>query len=446
MSRTYGSTVIPGDEITVQAGGTVPVSPGVARSAVIVGGMDTSVGTATPGDAVRVNTTSEAQDLFGDDSELYEQCRLALLNGVTELHAVPVSETTVTTETHPGQSGTLDNAPVFNPDLNGEHSITVTDSGGGTLTVNIVYDDSPSAPIASDEININPSNGAYNADAAPSGANYEFDYDYGDYSSTTMQTAAGTEAREIIVCSENSTVYGNALSEANANDNDFIFQHVTANAQPVPDSDTSANYATNYSDTDDDFRLSLVAPAIGYVDDAETKQVRLCGVVGAKLASLGLGDSGTNESLAGITGLRTDFAPSEAGDLIDAQVLPVLHDSNIYIVKDMTTSTEPKFERVYAIVIADEVAELSHEVSRNFIGELNTEANRFRLDRNHRTFLREMRDDAPPLLDGFNLTVEQNSSNANQVDIEIGVDIVNVIDTIKVDMLVGDVVTNGGLS
>lgn len=450
-SRTYGSTVIPGVETTVDAGGTVPVSPGVDRSATIVGGMDTSAGSATPGDAVTVTTVSQAIDLFGEDSELHEQCRLALLNGVTDLRAVPVTETTVTTETQSTQSGTLDNAPIFDPNFQNEHSITVTDAGGGTLDVNIVYEDTVSAPSATDSININPRSGDYNADAGPDGANYEFDYVYGDYGSTVMQTAAGEETREVIVCHSDSTIVNNALTEVNSNDDNFVFQHVTAITDPRENdendfTETPANYTDNYTDTYDDFRLSVVAPAIGFVDDAETNMVRLSGAVGGYLASRPLGDSATADNISGITGLRTDFAPADASDLVDAQVLPLIQDGAVEVVKDMTTSTEPKFERVFAILIMDEVTELSREVSKRFVGELQTETNRYLLDRSHRTFLREMATDAPPLLDGFNLNVSENSGDSSQTDVEIGIDIVNVMDTIKIDLLVGDVVLNGGAS
>jgi len=42
----------------------------------------------------------------------------------------------------------------------------------------------------------------------------------------------------------------------------------------------------------------------------------------------------------------------------------------------MTTSTEPKFERIYAVEIVDEVTEQSHRINKTFVGGPQTVASR----------------------------------------------------------------------
>lgn len=433
----YGDTTIPSDQIEVLAGGTVAISAAFENSQVIVGGMDTANGTATPGDLVEVSSPSDAQGKFGDGSELHEQAKRAFQNGVSVLHMLPVTETSVTAETHGTQSGTLDNAPIFDPNVQDEHSITVNDTGGGSLDVNIVYESSPSQPTSTDTVNVNPTTGEYSADAAPDGTDYEFDYDYGDYSATALQAAVDESPRMISLCTESETIVNNVATEVNSSATDFDFMHVVSGADV--EADPSA-----YSDSIDERRVSLVSPARGYTDEAETNEVRTVGAIGAYLASLPLGLSSTNDSIGGFTGLRVNHTPSDAGDLIDAQVMPLIDYPPVTIVKDMTTSTEAKFERVYGMQVIDEATEISHLISREFVGEQNTSSQRNLLARSHKNAYIGMEDSTPPLLDDFTVSVSEDGSDPNKTNVTIGLDIVDIMDTIDVTITVGDIIRNEG--
>lgn len=441
---TYGTTTIPSDEITVVSGGTVQVSAAFERSVAIMGGMDTGNGTATDGDVVEVTSPSDAQSKFGDGSELHEACKMAFNNGAGEVWALPVAESTSTSEQQSTQSGTLDNAPLFDTTIHDEHTISVVDTGGTDPSVNIVHETGTLSTPSTDQVNINPTTGEYKADASPTGSNYEFTYDYGDYSSAEIADLVDKETRIVVVLTENESVVNNLATELDNQDDDFVFQHGVAGAAPF--ADTSSLDTSNYSDGVDDMRITLVAPSRGYIDDAETDEHRTASAVGGYLCSLELGLSATNDSIDGLTALRADMTFSEAKDLIDNQVMPLIDYPPVTIIKDMTTSTTTRFERVYSNQIVDEAAELSHEISRIFVGEQNTAANRQQLRRSHRNTYIEMRDDNPPLLDDFSVTVKENSSNDNQVDVEIGLDVVDVMDTIKVTITVGDIIQNGGVS
>jgi hypothetical protein len=197
----------------------------------------------------------------------------------------------------------------------------------------------------------------------------------------------------------------------------------------------------SYSDSFDDRRLIVVAPSRGYTDTAETNEQRTMGTVGGKQAGKPLGDSTTYESLGGFASLRTSFTNSELATLIDNQVYPIKQSGGITVIKDMTTSKDTQFERVYASEIVDEAAEISHQISQQFVGEANTSTNRLALGESHRSSYQEMQDDA--LLDAYHVTVSEGA-NDNEVDVDIGLDVVNVMDIIDVTITVGDVVTNGG--
>jgi hypothetical protein len=434
----FGTTSIPGDSIEVRSGGVVAVGAAFATTVGLVGGMDTANGSATPGEVVEVASSANAASLFGEDSELKQQVDLVFQNGnISTIYAVGVSETSVSAEAAGGQSGTLDNVPVFDPNVQPEHEITAADTSGTDPTVNIVYDSPPQTPGDADTVNVNPVTGEFEFDAAADGS-YEFDYDYGDYTGA-LPGIVDKVPRTLAVLTENTSVANDTLTEVNSAAADFNFIHVQVGAVEVEPS--------SYSDAFDDRRLSVVAPGRAYTDAANTNEVRVLGATAGKQSGLALGDSSTYESLGGFAdiGRTTDerYNNSELGNLIDSQVYPLKQGDRIFVVKDMTTSTDPRFERVYASEIVDEATEISHAINQQFVGELNTEENRFALGESHVTSYQELQED--DLLDAFSVQVSEGA-DPDEVDVEIGLDVVDIMDTIDVTITVGDVILNGGAS
>lgn len=432
---TFGTTDIPSDQITVTSGGTVDASAAISFTLGLVGGMDTGNGSATDdGTVVEVASSSDAAAKFGENSELKELVDLALAqeSPPSEILAAPVEETTVTGESAGGQSGTLDNVPVFDPNVQDEHDIVASDSGGTDPTVNIVYDSPPATPTDADTVNVNPVTGEFDFDSTATGS-YTFDYDYGDYS-TAITNMADRVPRVLFVATENTSVVSSLETEVNDHKSEFEF--ITGMAGILPETT-----ASSYSDSFDNRFISLVASSRAFTDEAETNMVRTGGAVAGKQAGKALGDSTTYESLGGLSSLLTDYTNSQLGTLIDAQVLPVKHGDRIFVVKDMTTSTDAKFERIYGSEIVNEAIEISHTISQEFIGELNTESNRFALGESHISSYDEMKSD--DLLDDATVNVSEGAT-ADEVDVSIGLDVVDVMDLIDVDITVGDVLTFEG--
>lgn len=438
---TYGGTAIPQDQITVLSGGTVSVSVAFENTVGLIGGMDTDEGSATPGEVVQVSSPSDAESKFGEDSELHEQVELAFLNDAGEVYALPVDETTETESFESTSSDSLSDAPVFDPNLHDEEEITAQDtSEGEDVDVEIVYGE-PSEPSESNTINLNPVTGEWEADESSS---YEITYTYGDYGTDALSELVDMSPRIIGVLTENTSVINDLLTEVKDRATDFDFMHVVAGASPVPDPSDTSTYVSDYDDSFDERRLSLVSPARGYRDSAEDNEQRVVGAISGLLASLALGLTSTNKSIGGFASLRADFPESEAGSLIDSEVLPLLDKDGGTIAKDNTTSEDEKFGRVAWMQIIDEVTEASHQVARSYIGDQMTNTTLNNIDRSHRNFLKGMRSSSPRLVEDYTVSVSQNDSEPNQADVDLGIQVVKYVDYVNVTITVGDIIRNEG--
>lgn len=432
MSETYGTIQY---EATVQSGGTTAVSAAFERTGAIVGGMNTAEGSATEGEVQTLTNSNNADTLFGENSDLTRQVRGAFANGVGTLYAIPVTETGTTDTVTATASGVLQNAPVFDPNVHEEHEVTATDTTAATtVDVNIVYDEGAdiATPSEADTINLNPVTGEFEADES---SDYELSYTYGDYTSA-IKKAAELLPRIVGVATAATDLGNDWLTEANTYDTDFGFMHGIIGAMPNADAET-------YDDSFDDRRLSVAAASRGYLDDAETEEAWTIGALVGKQAGKALGDSSTYEPLNGFASLRTSYLNTEIQSLIDKQVMPLKNSGGIKVVKDMTTSTDPQFERLYASEIADEATEISRQISENFTGEKNTEDNRLLLRESHTTSYEEMSDD--DLLEDYFVSVEKGATDF-EVDMTIGLDIIGLMDFIDVEIVIGDVVRNGGVN
>lgn len=441
MALNYGTTSIPGDTYSVEEGGTIRVAAAFTRSVGFVGGMDTENGTATEGEATTVESSSEAASEFGEDSELYAQADLAFENGAIEVVGVPVPETEDTESFSDASNGTLENVPFFNPEIHDDHSIDVEDtSESESVDVNIVYTNGePDTPSDSDTVNLDYITGEWKADESSS---YDFTYTYGDYGTSVLETLVDELPRVSVVLSEHDTPIEDIEDIAQEKAKDLNFTHTFAGVYPWEDADDPAT--DDYENEYDSERLSLLGNPYGYTDDAEEEMTRVHGAVAGEIASLPLGVSSTRNEISGISGLRTDFEPGDAGDLIDEQVIPLIDYPPITIIKDMTTSETQKFERVYAMDVVDEVLELSREINGHYLGEQSDRPTLSNVERSHKNMLKSLTRNDPPLLastDGERPYYVEGSYDENEdIELDLAIEIVGVVDNIDVTLRVGDVV------
>lgn len=438
---TYGNLQIPNTQITTRNAGTVSVSAAFNSSVCLIGGYDAANGSATAGELTEVSDITDAQDKFGDPSELTRQTALAFANGASTVYAVPVAETT-TTENFAGTSGgTLTNVP-FDPNVQPEHEITAEDDGGNTIEVNTEYEYPPTTPSDADTLNLNPVTGEFEADSSDT---YDITYDYGDYSgAVTGSNFLDQDPRftALLVDGERSTTDLLAELESAADSFDSFGRGVFGGEV--------GRSPSAYSDSADDQRL--IASAIPRATSVNDNEIRTAGVIAAKAASASLGQSITYSTVAGIDELLPRFTPYDTGEAKDFinnhQALPLLGIGGTRIVKGITTSTEPKFGRIHKVEIVDEVTELTNITARAYISEPNTPDVRSDLRGSILSFLQDFANDTPPLLSSIDGTkpysVTVTSASDTQIDVAIGIDVLDVMETFDITINVGDVVTSGG--
>jgi len=370
-----------GTTINVRAAGT-NVSVGFNTNVAIVGGYDAASGSATAGNVEYVPDSTSAESLFGIDSELYEAYNLATINGAGEVYAVAVPETSTTESVTASSSMTLSNTPIFDPTVQTEHEITVTDdTDDSDVDVQISYADSLSTPDSGAVVN--PLSGDV---AFASSGDYTVAYDYGDYT-TAIQNAAAKNVRFVHVLSEATSVKNTLITELEEEATDIRFKRGIAGATP----EISSSEISNYSAAADHQRLIEVAPARGNTGDGEQRTVS---AVGGAYASQPLGESLTYDAINGFESLNKEYRPSQARDFTGVTAIA----DTMEIVEGVTTSTDDAFSDVYKVEIVDAVAQGLYQIGRNYAGGPNTQDDRDNLATDAGNLLSGYARQRPPLL------------------------------------------------
>ncbi len=313
---------------------------GTADGLVIVGGYDSSNAASgvNASEVTEIDDPSTAEDEFGD-SELARLAAVAGANGVGTMYGVPVEGTEVTGEDpSSGTSGELANAPIFNPDLHPNYDIT--DQNGNDIFVSY---DPASETIDGTEGYVNPVTGDFNGD---SGTTYSLDYTHGDYT-TAIQAAVDTDARYVLVGTENSSVKSTLVTELGEIAADFDFKRGFVGAEPAID---SAN-VSNYSPAENNWRLVEVAPALATGSDGA---VRTAAAVAGYMTAQPIGPDGSGlyDEIGGLSAVNTEYRASTAKDFDG--VTAVTRTGRLATTE--TTSTESQFRFIHATEVIDEVS------------------------------------------------------------------------------------------
>jgi len=426
VTFTAGTTQIPSDNISVSAANTIAPPSGVTQSVGLVGtadiGSGDTQGTATEGESYRVTNGSH----FGDDSELTRQIDLAFLNGVSVVYAAAFEITSTVETLTTTDTGTLSNIAA-DPNVSITHPITEPSE-----EIVISYDETPSAP--SSGIAVNPISGAI--EASSSG---DYDIEYSNYSyETAIDAVVADEPRIMAVLSEDPEVHTYASSELESKQESFAFSHAVGGVRPLGETESISDYVSSFDTLPTTSnRLGLTAASRGYADTAETEEVRTAGVAASMAAAKSLGESVTADGLAGIFSLRDTFAVDQLGGLLDNDLMPIGEYGGLNIIQDRMTATDEAFSRLYGNEVIDEAVRRTHTVSTDFIGEQSTVTNINNYRRNLRNQYKDLRDDSPPKLDGFNLQISQDVDG--DLSVTLLLDVVDIIDTVDVDAIVGDI-------
>lgn len=439
MAITYDTL---GSTVTVHPTGTV--APGQLNTAVaIVGGYDggDADSSVIEGEPTIVNTGTEADNMFGPNSELARQAELAFANGATAVHGVPAEETETTesfgTSTSTA-SGTLSNAPVFDPNVHPNKDITVQDvTESSSVEVSITYASTPTQPSDTNTVNVNPVNGEWAADAS---SEYEFTYRYGDYDNA-ITAAVGETVRAVGVCTEDPSLKTSLNTELSTAQNNFRFLRGITGSEVEIDVGSTGSY----SPETDDWRMVEVAPSRGTGTDGEARTV---GAILGMVASQPVDVTGsiTYDTVAGFTDLRTKFTPTQAESFERVTAITDEYE----VAEGITTAQEDSFADIYKVEIIDFVVEGIYAHIKNYRGGSNAEPSqrRFKSQLKRTLSSYSVPNAQPPLLasgDGsqpYTVTVGIGSADT-ETDVDIGIDVAPIAKEVTLDVSVGPIQFNG---
>ena len=366
---TIGNTTLPGVQSTIESATSTGVNVGAAAQIGLVGQADLTNGTANANEVKEVSTPVKARSFFGAGSLLAEACVDALTEGAYPVYAVAPERVDVAGEDLSGlgsTSGTLSEAP--GPEDASAYSFTVD---GTDKTAVITHEDPSTKAPAVDEVYVNPVEGTFELDVAPSTSG-SVDYAYFDYDAATdaMYAAQSDKVDLVGVLNENAAAVQYAHSKALLADDQYDFTVIVAGAAArIPD---TATFEATY----DSSRIQLLYPSRNA--DGES-------IIGAYLglrAALGINASPMFKRLQTQKDLAVTLSKGEQEDLVGQKIVPVADESRgARIVEDLTcvaddNAGEQAMSQVLHRLIVDYVTEVTNIASERFIGELHTSAAR----------------------------------------------------------------------
>ena len=462
MVSEFGN--FPGVRITTAGGGITAVTIGEEEKLVLFGAADYGAdgafggtvdsinGEASPESPEQINARQEADLYFGQGSRLAQGMKSARANGanIDFLYAVAPDRVNVSGEIGSADTGTLDNAPMYEDNVTNEEDIVnveVTDDGA-LLDVQFRYDGTPETPTAEETVLINPLTGEYAADAAPD-VEYSFDYKYLDWESvlgaSEVQNLVNEDETAIFAPMTDAdgaalTVDGvvedmredyqlvNIVDGAEPNDNrietvdgDALaddygnYQRTDAGYDPL-------NYDTANQSVDSDYHFRF-AP-VRHIDEKRT----IIPSIGGLFAGNSINDPIYNETLLGISGIEQQFTRTDAENMRDEYVIPVRENGSIRVKDNLSTSSETDWERdFWRRRITDRVVLISKQIGDSIIGKINDEQTRASAERLISSEMRQLANDRliRPNVDdeeepNWFVDVYESTDNPNEVKIDIG--------------------------
>lgn len=438
MTVTYDAT--PGTKVILEAGSIQGIEVGAAEKLVIFGRGDTNNGTAQTNDPTQVTSTGDAENKFGDDSELTRALKLAIGNGANTgyLYGVSTAYQSVNGEAIAGGSGTLGNVPIVE-DL-GEISVQNTTDAQAADNVEFRYDSPPTAPGSANEVHINPLTGEVEAG---DGDDYEVDYKYADWSSAfdsaDMVLNEG-ESGVYVALSDAEDVASTLYSKATSlRDPDYKMVKAFAGAMPNDNSGETPPtpiYDTgNFSDALDSLAGFSIAPAR---QDDTTDTV--LGAVGGLAAGNDLTNPIYNDAITDVdleTGVNDEgrLTHAERTNLRDAHVIPLRAEGSITLDGSLSTDEQQLWEVDFQTLrVVDRCALIVREIGRVIRGQLDNEGTGEIAAEEAQAQLEDLADDGL-LLDNSgdetNLYVREADTEQGTIALDMGVTPVQAVETFE---------------
>lgn len=462
---TYGD--FPGVQVEVASGGITSVAIGGEETLVVFGAAnyendatfqadgeaDSVVDAASAEEPVQINARTEADTYFGSGSELADGLREALTNGanIDFMHGVAPRRLNAE-ETQATQSGTLNNAPLWEEDVSADENIDAVSFNDGTeKTIRFTYDGAPTAPTENDTVAVNPLTGEFTANAAPS-TDFTVQYKYLDWESAFTASAV-----EDIVREDDTAIYA-PLTEADSvsatldelvtdyRSDQYKLVSVISGAEPNANEEVTDDQGA-YVRTDARYDTSDYANANQSVDSdyyfkaAPVRRANssrtVLGGVGGLFAGNDIDNPIYNDQLIGYESLEQSFTKGDEENMRTENIIPIRQAGSIRVKDNISTSTESGWERdFWRRRIVDRVILIAKTIGDNIIGRINDEDTRNAAARMIRAEIREMVSDRllRPNEEGnqrWYVDVYPSSTQSDEVNIDIAVtpyDIVKQVD------------------
>jgi hypothetical protein len=421
-----------GGSVSVSADGFVPASQ-LNTAVAIVGSYDdaNADGSVTEGEATTVQTSTEADNQFGGNSELARQAALSFGNGASEAACVPLPETQSTESYTAASEGQLSETPILDPRVT-TAEVTVTDTSSATdLSVSYVDEDPSSANADTDEALVNPVTGDW---ATDSSSDYDITYTYGDYDAALTE-AVSQSVRYVIVCAEADSVAATALTKVTEQAKNFRFLRAVMGSE----NGLQSGSINSYAPAQEDWRLVEVAPTRG--EDDQGSQ-RTYGAVGGLMAGQPITVEGsiTYDRVNGLVGLAQEYTPLQADDF--TQVTAITDEYEI--AEGVTTSATARIRDIYKGEIIDLVLERLQQRVKNYRGGSNAQTAQRRFRSRIKRGLKALSAPVaqPPLLatgDGgrpFAVSVDTGASDT-EADVDVGIEVAPIAKQVNVGLSVG---------
>lgn len=435
----YGG--FPGVQVTTVGGGITAIEIGSEEKIVLFGRGEG--GSASVNSPTQIQARREADDAFGEDSELSTAMKLALANGanISYLYGVqaemlgagwPIDTVEDTsTETYSGAAAdVLQNFPIVEED----GYLVVEDTIDGVeMSINFVYEDTVPAPTEENSININPITGEW---AADSSSDYDFYYNYLDWSAAF--NAADNVVNEdetglYVALSEAETVAATLSGKVTELREEYQLVNGIAAAQPnatkVLDEGeaTERSYAGfetgSYEDSIDDDAQFLAAPV-----RLERSEKTALGSIAGLFGGSDITEPIYNDTInIGGGDLEEQFNRTDAQNMRGNEVIPLRQAGSVRVKGNLSTSTETDWERdFWRRRIVDRVILIGKAIGDAIIGRINDEQTRTDAQRAIEFELQSLADDR--LIkdntgdeQNFFVEVYESATDPDEVKIDVGV-------------------------
>lgn len=451
----YGN--FPGIQVNTESGGITSIAIGEEEKLVLFGEAnydssnnvepDDSSLDISAGEPEQINARREADEKFGEGSELAEAMREALSDGgnIDFLYGVAVPRESITGETFSGSSsdtGSLENVEIV------EDVDTISNDGSLEFEFRYGSDLASNPPTSENRVHLNPLTGEY---AVTTGtvttAGNTIDYTYSDYnsaftSSSVRNVVSENESGIYLALCESDDVSTDLRDEVSSLRTDFQMVNGIMVAEPN-DSEVLAtdpggsDFVSTRAGADARYDASTYSTANQSVSDEfmfkfapgrlENVPKTIGGGLGGLFAGNPISNPIYNDEIGSYDILEQQISRSGEDDLRSEDVIPVRSGGTVRVVGNRSTNFSASTTVAadfWTRRITDRVILIGKEVGDNILGRINDEDTRSDAENQISAEMRGLVGDRLIKSNGggetnWTVDVYESSTNDDQVNIDI---------------------------